>query len=530
MKPQEKVVSAQDVQNCLYYLHAANEAEDRLRISEDFQSNDIPEEDDSNGAEGEAVHRDPFGTSLSLPHPPPLPDRRRDPPPSAKHRFWPPYGPTKSAQIARKAVGSNGRPAPKGTEIAPTLPPRKVLGPRPLHDRLHSVDSAALESVPQRQNVDLRTWSEQPPLPPRPLTTPYGRKLHDLERTYSVNCAPWVGAHSSTHKTSSHDSRPTIGEDTNDSAIFHEDEQALSDNSLTLIRRYDGIQSNVGKIVTTTMAPEAFSAKSRNQVLLEILSPGYMVFARGNRSNQWTPDSGSDKEELDRNGNADILTFKSHLCMPSTSKRPQQTDRSESSRSSFIFQELRNSADLRGHSEQRSGDVDPAAFNDTIANERNPTEISFQSPWNGICDFTTGIAGRSLKCRHRYRSGTFNPVRPVSELRFNLPSSKTFGSPAPKSPTPGTPRELKRSSFFSNHRRHSSIPSQDFYAENGLGPKAEPDGRLDLSLGQEHAGGGFGGKQAKLGKLIVENEGLQMLDLVVAANMAMWWLVYDRLT
>ncbi|KAI9850435.1 MAG: hypothetical protein M1830_007018, partial [Pleopsidium flavum] len=54
------------------------------------------------------------------------------------------------------------------------------------------------------------------------------------------------------------------------------------------------------------------------------------------------------------------------------------------------------------------------------------------------------------------------------------------------------------------------------------------EGKLDLSLGQEHAGGGFGGKQAKLGKLIVEDEGLKMLDLLVAANMAMWWQVYER--
>ena len=37
-------------------------------------------------------------------------------------------------------------------------------------------------------------------------------------------------------------------------------------------------------------------------------------------------------------------------------------------------------------------------------------------------------------------------------------------------------------------------------------------GRIDLALGQERAGGGFGGKQAKLGKLIIEPEGLKMLE------------------
>ncbi|PGH15100.1 hypothetical protein AJ79_02626 [Helicocarpus griseus UAMH5409] len=54
-------------------------------------------------------------------------------------------------------------------------------------------------------------------------------------------------------------------------------------------------------------------------------------------------------------------------------------------------------------------------------------------------------------------------------------------------------------------------------------------GRLDLSLGRERAGGGPWGKSAKLGKLVVEDEGLKMLDLVVAACMGVWWGVYDGL-
>lgn len=52
--------------------------------------------------------------------------------------------------------------------------------------------------------------------------------------------------------------------------------------------------------------------------------------------------------------------------------------------------------------------------------------------------------------------------------------------------------------------------------------------RLDLSLGQEFAGGGFGGKQAKLGKMIIEDEGLKMMDLLVAANLGLWWRAYDK--
>ena len=84
-------------------------------------------------------------------------------------------------------------------------------------------------------------------------------------------------------------------------------------------------------------------------------------------------------------------------------------------------------------------------------------------------------------------------VQEVSELRFNLPTS-----------TKGTARDgltvsgSRHGSYFS-HRRHLS--------EDGSASPTfvmDEDGRIDLSLGQERAGGGFGGKQAKLGKLIIE--------------------------
>lgn len=35
-------------------------------------------------------------------------------------------------------------------------------------------------------------------------------------------------------------------------------------------------------------------------------------------------------------------------------------------------------------------------------------------------------------------------------------------------------------------------------------------------------------KRVKLAKLIIQHEGLQMLDLVVAANMGIFWKIWDR--
>lgn len=58
--------------------------------------------------------------------------------------------------------------------------------------------------------------------------------------------------------------------------------------------------------------------------------------------------------------------------------------------------------------------------------------------------------------------------------------------------------------------------------EDGDGD-GDGEGRFGLNLGREKAGGGSGGGRAKLGKLIVYDEGLKMMDLCVAANMGIWW-------
>jgi hypothetical protein len=108
----------------------------------------------------------------------------------------------------------------------------------------------------------------------------------------------------------------------------------------------------------------------------------------------------------------------------------------------------------------------------------------------------------------------------VSELRFNLP-----GSSVP--PTPRGEESSKRSSFF--HRgRHSRNNSSLSVNRDEIDEARNSLDRLDLSLGQELAGGGFGGKQAKLGKIILEDEGLKMMDLLVAANLALWWRAYEK--
>ncbi|KKK25509.1 hypothetical protein ARAM_004149 [Aspergillus rambellii] len=81
--------------------------------------------------------------------------------------------------------------------------------------------------------------------------------------------------------------------------------------------------------------------------------------------------------------------------------------------------------------------------------------------------------------------------------------------PPPRPPPPGDPKS------YGSPERHAA-PLR----------RPQSDDRLDLSLAREPAGGGMRGKSAKLGKLIIEDEGIKMLDLVVAACMGVWWRGY----
>lgn len=169
----------------------------------------------------------------------------------------------------------------------------------------------------------------------------------------------------------------------------------------------------------------------------------------------------------------------------------------------------------------------------------------FLSPWNGRCEFTTGNRGRSLKCNHMLSDTTLanapgfansTSTKMVSELRFNLPSADLINP----SDLNQTSRESQRpqSTFSHTDNALSSEPSSGTPLPNldptsyaAMYPSDEEednsgdssDDRLGLSLGREKAGGGVRGKRTKLGKLIVHDEGMKMLDLVVAANMGIWW-------
>jgi hypothetical protein len=111
-------------------------------------------------------------------------------------------------------------------------------------------------------------------------------------------------------------------------------------------------------------------------------------------------------------------------------------------------------------------------------------------------------------------------TRPSSPERLRSTSSVLYGRPASPLRESGTIEVPVFPSRFPSPTRSPQysprLPNISTLATIG-------EGRLDLTLGQEALGGGFRGQQAKLGKLLIYPDGYKMLDLVVAANMVMFW-------
>lgn len=494
MKPQQKVVTAQDIESSLYYVHVDSEEDMEFLKSE--EPNDEADERGVGSITAQVgqnvIHRKPV-----------LPPRRPTQelgyrPQAHPHLQFPSRTAEMSATPGRKPVEQgSGKPNSKSTEMGSMFVHRKVLGPRPLCGHPQPVGSTILGDVTERQNIDTRRWPEQAvSLQPRvPLMTGERKikKSDEKDREYS--------ARSNRRLYSMEDGRSCRS---NESYNTLSGKRLASESSLTLIRRYDYIQSNVGKILASDLPGGSLE--------LDILGAGYFKFNADINESMRTA-SFEEQEQA---------VYRCQLHNITSPSRPNHSRRTESHDSPVAHRlGLRDSLDSRRRSHASFDGVEPVSRPKPAFTKG----YTFQSPWNGTCNFVTGVAGRSLRCLHSHPS-RYGQAIEVSELRFNLPSSKAFAA-APKSLTPGTPRDRKRSSYFSkSHRRQEALKSID---NASTGSEIDLDDRLDLSLGQEHAGGGFGGKHAKLGKLIIEKDGLQMLDLVVAANMALWWRVYDQM-
>ena len=545
MKPQLEVVTAQDVQSSLYYMHLDRPEDCELLAF--FQDSGHLADDESvreKAADLPAtggVQRKPLPTSLVYG----LGDRVKPPPEVSSY-------PRVYSRDSTGILNAERQPFSqiaehRHSDVSPPLPDRKLFGARPMSQRFLYTDNHPLGHVAEMPSVDLRKRSEQPAkepptLPPRPISRgkenvpitpprPFGKRFQT------------VGNDGNSRFLHRKPVAPCALHGFNTQMEDGANAESTQGASLSLIRRYDNEQWTVGKIFSKgkNSTPGGFGGSSA-ETSIHIMTHGYSRFV--DHINPTAEQAVLDTDKSNGSCNAhrpvdateEQLCFRRYLQVPGYSVvRENQRYRPESTNFTTTCPGTkRPSFDLRSHSHQSSDSTESHRSMSELKSGHKKTYI-LKSPWGGICEFTTG---RSFKCKHSYASSKsiFKPgmlSAQVSELRFNLPSPKTVGSTASRSMVSGPSRKATRSSLFAHQhgrRSSSSFEAKNTQGSKHLAPNVELEKSLDLSLGQEHAGGGFGGKQAKLGKLIVEKEGLQMLDLIVAANMALWWQVYERVS
>ncbi|KAI4189058.1 MAG: hypothetical protein L6R41_001725 [Letrouitia leprolyta] len=407
------------------------------------------------------------------------------------------------AQIARKPVGNNVQPKLDATSARSKPPNAHIMGPRAMHGRLHSDHSPDDRLSHSKENLMPRRWSEQSPILQPSSIPKSGFPSNMPNHTHNTH---YRDPRSVNRRTPSPPKQEVVS-GPRPSYQRKSTDCEHANLSLTLIRRYNGNQWNVGKISSTcdrSSLWESHSTTQSDDLSIHISSPGYTRF--------WPSNAPGTSAAADD-------TFERHLTK--LRRRSQGTVLSENNANTINDRRSLMGIDFRRLSKPKLENPPVKAMDSKPSPENKSTNIKgygFYSPWNGTCEFFSGISGHTLKCKHTAPSEN-SQAATVSELRFNLPTSS--------STSVSNSRDLgKRSSYFS-----SKQGSELYQAEEHIPEPSRDNGGSDpfgLYLGQEHAGGGFGGKKAKLGKLIIEPEGLKMLDLLVAANMGLWWKVYEK--
>lgn len=560
MKPRLKSVSAEDVMNSLYYLHLDTPSD--AFLIEDMQDRNAAEIsiEPSKAPIARKLLHDGTLTDVTVEGPQkvdkgPQTETTLSRAPSGALRFQKvlkPSLPTRPTEevINRKPPLPQRPPPPPPPEVK-NVPVRRPLGPRPYLSQLEM----KRKPLPGDENIPPRT-----DLQPRTLAIEFQARTPQVQ-VYRSN--------ETLNKTK------TSGQDSNSwSSIDEPPVQELF--SITLIRRdpTSGAQWNVGKIINESvlddevLITEARSSSNKicSSVSVKLTTLGYGQFRAplipGKIGGKST-DGFEPKEIL---GSPDSFDRQVRMVWSKAWERKYKQHLRSSSDQSGAGKGrwMRNSSDISSGLPPRK-----SAEGGNLGSPRyGVQESGFLSPWNGHCEFSTDTSGRTLKCKHTVANPTItsSPAEPstgisalVSELRFNLPSSaKSNDSSAPISSNqqPGRFAESKvnknqnKSSQNTANGRVSSRYPIDYAtmyptADENTPPKPPPtsyaaiypsdgeddddiDELLDLSLGREKAGGGNKGKRAKLGKLIVHDEGLKMLDLIVAANMGIWWTVWER--
>jgi hypothetical protein len=504
LKPStKKSISAEAINASLYYLHVATYKDEIVKQSlEQERQSWEAEQDAPVPIARKPLPQTPF-TNYPASQRPPLP------PKAYPHLQLPAPGNVPDTQVARQAARSQHirfNSASNGYGSAA----RKPVGPRPLPSSSQSVDTGLPHPKPLGRDAE------------------YDELLAALDRDEGQSFDAVLGQ-----------TKADL-------------EQGLH---ITLIRRdpSSSAQWNIG----TLTYEKGGSNSHQNTFKIDIATPGYQKFAKKAGSVSF--------DELTYPPTMDPST-------PSSNGSPVTP-----SQTTPFTREVGLTQPRPIVLQQSSYDRDDALSNDkqglrlnTKASMRNQ-HFSFTSPWLGTCIFMTGMNGRSVKCRHTLppsMSGEEGETITAAELRFNLPWSALkpkdanshmggrnligggHGKSSSLSNIIGTdwkrgmqkikekrlshdPRGVRRA--YDSDPMSGGTPSSAstlsgaVRMEHESDSESDDDSHLDLRLGREKAGGGRKGTNAKLGKLIIEDEGLKMCDLVVAASMGVWWQYYARM-
>ncbi|KAL6887462.1 hypothetical protein HDV57DRAFT_360923 [Trichoderma longibrachiatum] len=515
-KPRLKNVTIEDVSGSLYYVH--------LELPMLGMDAPQPLRDESQGRSSEesnvtrTIARKPVpGVSSQAPEISIQGDQLQYPPV--------PHGDPSSAPPNDLNSAFNSLDA----NYAPPLPPRR------LEDSGLGLSDSSSELNPQLVSQQARTSApRRKPVGPMQQSDVAQSRL-SMDETARARDSTRDRAYTTGHTRQSRSLSPLKSTDSSPPPF-----------TLNLIRRDPGSgdQWNVGKISSYEVLPLAgepgahLSASPERRspqhpsIDIHIQNAGYAKF-RTRPSSAMHPrrSMDADRSLADMAGSQDGHSFYRQVSMA------YSRSLGSAMRSKFhqVGQAVRKKSHNRESSEASvnslsSGENKSGSPTSSRPDRMKPRGYTFTSPWGGRCEFRTGNGGRSLLCYHFLHEGevgSFNPLVPdsnpskstsavVSELRFNLPGSDLF-------PTGDGPKGdgENRLGHFGKIIRSAMDRSENRDDDDVLSP-------FDLNIGGEKAGGGNRGTRAKLGKLIIYHEGLKMLDLLVAANMGVWWGTWEK--
>ncbi|OLN96900.1 hypothetical protein CCHL11_08477 [Colletotrichum chlorophyti] len=536
-KPHLKNVTSEDVANSFYYIHlqhpdGTQHANPHVTASQGHHLGpDTPRSSQESARSTNQIRRKPLPTGAKVPSPPADPDRSHPPP------LAPP-------------VASERRPAlpPRPSSNSPPAPVRKPVGPRPIPTPAPEADApcphpAGLHRASPSRSPSRIPEEPSPPSsrrrsrPPRPTSflrqrsrSPSPNRFHNTTAvpfTLSlIRRDPSTGNQWNIGRVSSHQLEDS-GDDGYEYYSF--DSAGLS--------AHDRRRQNAPRPPINIHIESSGYAKFRHMPLRQSLdmpqgSTSSFPFASSEdalnhlqQHQQQHPAEGGFVRQV-------VMSYTKSWTTNIREKFNNARARSDSVDDAPLASSYGTSPAKTSHRHSRQLSTNSTGSASSNASDSGPIITHpghglrprgyvFVSPWDGRCEFRTGNAGRSVKCRHILPSagGLSNPLAPsgssdsapVSELRFNLPSTEIFR------------QEGKREQLSGHFNKLLKIANGDNSEDED-----EPPSPFDLRLGKERAGGGNRGKRAKLGKLIVYPEGLKMLDLVVAANMGVWWGAWEK--